>query len=933
MVRIPGSEHVAKLARAILEMSLDEPMLDEPIGKLSLEAVASALFNQFNPQRDAALTGRLYPEEVSQQLISDDSVRPSAKPWFVQTQFKVRGRLRAVTVKASFLYPTFENLKSPTISSLRMGAIEATLSVKDLPISKEYPVELQANERVKLKAALQVEIEAEGDGYKVTARLMNTTNVSSIYKAKREVEYRSCHALYSPLIQAIIDGEIDEVITQDDPPHARLRLYNLNCFTRVSRRERNVVFAAPVIVIDRYAFSPLPADVSEEEDLYSRYEGLREVVEIIKRRENIEALHKHQLDSLRRLSQFLFEGSRATRVLVSTVPTAAGKTLTAAAMAVATAALAPGDGVKALLLFPTRVLTIQQVTAIAKYLFDLNQHREGRRITLGLYIGKGYIEKSEDQVANYHTHQLITECPRCGENESFDADQSSGVSVPKCKKCGIVLDYVFLDSRDTENFCPDIIVATPDKLIYELPGNEASHVLIGARFLRCSSCGRVALASGGAASCPNCKQPVAQAMQLKSDLRLVFIDEFTLFSGAPANRLSHFIRLLKSLRRFYGLEGGTLFYLACATAANPEEFACKLIGAGREAVEVLDGRRYFSKSSSLWQRVVAIYPWDVSTLGSISWSSLALYNYVKNLGGVYKSKYGKQLLYVQRKTDGHNLLEYVPKLASEPGIDINLPENELLFFHGDLSPDALAEMKRRAQQIVLGLLIATKTLGWGVHLPWLNVAHIWGAPTSSNEFFQVIGRVGRLAMAQEAPALVVLHFVPEMPRDSWIYENFVTWFNDPAFEPEVVEPCNTAAIEATLPRVFNALARSRYLTYGYQAGGWRQARRALHQTLMAKLGELTDELVGIYLTEECRMDAGLQESIKGIISDFLYDVGDRAARAQSGGSDVLTSEGWPSLRGGGRLVRLQPTSGLELLRMLRLGAELGEDEDIGGDGG
>lgn len=918
------------MAREILEMSLDDPMFDKPIGDLSLEAVTSALFNQFNPQRDVALTGRLYPREVSQQLISD-SMRPSAKPWFIQSQFMVRGRIKAVTVKALFLYPTFEDLKAPSILALRRGNIEATLSVKGLPISKEYPAELPASEKVRLKAALYVRIErVEDDGYKVTARLMNNTGVSSLHRARREVEYRSCHALYSPLIKATIDGEIDEVVTQDNPPRARSKLYNLNCFTRVSRREKNVVFAAPVIVHDRYSYSPIPAGIREEEELYSRYEELKKVIEVIKRREKIEALHKHQLDSLRKLVQFLFEDKRATKVLVSAVPTAAGKTLTAAAMAVATAALAPGDGVKVLLLFPTRVLTIQQVTAISKYLFDLNQLGEGRKIRLGLYIGKGYIEKSEDQVANYNPHQLITECPSCGENEPFGAVELSGVSVPKCKKCGAVLDYVFLDSKDTENFCPDIIVATPDKLIYELPSNENSHALIGARFLRCSSCGRVSPASGVAATCQNCKQPITNSTQLKSDIRLVFIDEFTLFSGAPANRLSHFVRLLRSLRSFYGLEGGTLFYLACATAANPEEFACRLIGVGKEAAEVLEASRYFSQSPNLWQRVVAIYPWDVSTLGSVSWSSLALYSYVKKQGGEYKSMYGKQLLYVQRKTDGHNLYEYVPKLASEPGIDINLPENDLLFFHGDLSPDDLAQMKRRAQQIELGLLIATKTLGWGVHLPWLNVAHIWGAPTSSNEFFQVIGRVGRLAIAQEAPALVVLHLVPEIPRDSWIYENFVAWFTDPAFEPEVVEPCNTAAIEATLPRVFNALARSRYLTHGYQAGGWRQARRALHQTLMAKLEELTDELLGIYLAEECRKDPELQESIKGIIGDFVYDIRDRVARAQVGGFDVLPSEGWPSLRGGGRLVHLRPTSGLELLHMLRLGAELGEDEDIGG---
>jgi hypothetical protein len=804
---LQGYEFVEEIAREVIDHSLDDPLYDQPIGLLTFRIAATAFFNPLGRERDCALTGRLYPKEVSLEL-SKKERRGYAAPWFMQSEFLVRGELEALDVWTRFLAPkAVTDLVSPIIMELQKAEMLIHHPISEDSKHEEKPLAVTNKEGKKiglLSAKLQSSIRREGGQYRVTIRLENVSKVRSVYEAARKISYRSAHAFYAPVIVVKVRGNINRIITQDDPYADRRMIINCNCFTRRSKKGREIVFASPLIIVDRPVKSPVLAESSEAAD--GMDPEMAEVLRVIREQEKIEHLYKHQYDSLRIFSGQLSRDS-GSKCIVSIVPTAFGKTLTACTMALYSALKGRGPGTKALLLFPTRILTIQQLTALAKYVYAINvSGRKGRRkITLGLYIGKGHREEKA-----YAPTQLITECPACG-GGPLTQRESNGIAYPFCPRCEQVLDYIFLDDRDTQMFCPDIVVATPDKLAYELQRDPMSHVLVGAPMRVCGVCGRVNPALGGRQECAGCGSSLAGVSTSRSDIRFVFLDEFTLLSGMPSSRFSHFMRLLRRLKQNYGLNDDVIFLLACATAANPEEFASKFVGVSKEDVVLLRAEDYFLEERRPWQRVIVIYPWDLSTLGSVSWGCIVSWKTLEGVHGDQLRDYGKQLVYVQRRDDGHNLYDYIRRLGEEVGGRIG--EYEMFFFHGDLKADELAMGKARAQSAKRGILIGTSTLGWGVHMPWLNVAHVWGAPSSTSEFFQVIGRVGReLGRLQERPALVVLHLYPGIPRDVWLYDNFISWFGDPSFEPEVIDPHNISMVRSVVPACFVSLLISRLYT-------------------------------------------------------------------------------------------------------------------------
>jgi len=873
---LAGYEHVEGIARLIIDHSLDRPLYDQPVGMLTFKLISTALFNPLGIERDYALTGRLYPAEVSRKLSESERERLGyAAPWFLQSEFLVSGELEGLKVEALFIAPkVIKDLATPNIKALQ----KVEMMVKCRPAENACPSEektifvynTEGKQLASLTARLQPRIRSEGAWHHISIRFENISSVRSIYKATNQPAYRSAYAFYAPLILVEVLGNVGRIVTQDDPYSERSMLMNCNCFTRRSKLSGKTVFASPIIVLDRLAKRPeltAPIDSIPGVD-----PDMRLVLEVIAEQEGIERLFKHQLDALKRLG-----GSSTTKCIVSLVPTAFGKTLTACAMAIYSALKGVGPGTKALLLFPTRVLTIQQLTALAKYLDKINK-RGGRRLTLGLYIGRGYGEDSA-----YAPEQLITSCPRCGQGP-LTRYELNGRASPRCENCKAVLDYILLDDRDTQMFCPDIVVATPDKLAYELQVDVESHVLVGAPMLVCPACGRANPLLSNRRTCGGGGSSLEGGEVSRADGRFFFYDEFTLLSGMPSSRLSHIIRLLRRLKEIYGLRDNITFFLACATASDPVEFASKLVGVDPRSVELLRAEDYFRDDPKPWQRVVVLYPWDLSTLGSVAWGCIAVAKALEGMDEEQQRDYGKQLVYVQRRDDGHNLYGYIKLLAKEVEVRVGEP----FFFHGDLKADELAKAKSEAERAERAVLIGTSTLGWGVHLPWLNVAHVWGAPNSTAEFFQVIGRVGReVARHQEKPALVVLHLYPGTPRDVWLYGNFISWFNDPSFEPEVIDPLNISAVGSTIPSCIASLLISQMYTkpelrkaYDPRSAIGRASaiKRCLEYDSLQRAAE--EALESVYFRRELGDGSGTDERIKRAIFDalgeYLRTLGGRA---------------------------------------------------------
>jgi hypothetical protein len=954
MSGVRGYENIEAIATEIITHSVANPLLEHAVGRLALRMVATALFNPDNRQRDFALTGMLYPRSVSLGLAERGS-QGYAAPWFVQAEFAVRGRPSKVLVRTTFLRPSvITDLRSPEIREL---AREDTTIEHLIPLGE--PIErdirrkiviegIKEQREVWLKAKLRSTVNNEGDYYRVTVRLENLSGETdgdggispsfNLKRALKQVAYRSAFALYAPLIIAEVEGGIEEIVAQDSPSASddlsagMPKPISLNCFTRRSQAGRALVFSSPVIVYDRLAKIPEPH--SDWEDVAGADHHMELVLRVISDEEKITRLFKHQAVTLKLFAEYLQRATRSKCVL-SEIPTAFGKTLTASAMALYAALKGRGTGTKALLLFPTRVLTIQQLTALAKYIYRINQeikqenHGRGKGITLGLYIGRG---SGEDRV--YEPSQLITECPICGGRGQFEPDRQLGRLSPRCTTCRGILDYILLDDRETQAYCPDIVVATPDKLVHELQTDPSAHILIGAPMLRCESCGRAYPKLGDRKECRQCKGTLGSA-EHHSDIRFVFLDEFTLLSGSTASRLSHFIRLLRWLKRTYGLSDDIVFFLACATAANPLDFACKLIGLRGEDVVVLRGDDYFKEGDWTWQRIIVIYPWEVSTRGSVSWGVVAIAKAWHGLEGGQRDAYGKQLIYVQRRDDGHNLYRYIPDLASSISVD----PGEFIFFHGDLDPSELAYNKSRAREASRGVLIGTSTLGWGVHMPWLNVAHVWGAPYSTAEFFQVIGRVGReVVREQELPALVVLHLFPGYPRDVWLYDNFIKWFKNPAFESELIDPYNIAIVRSTIPSVIACMLLSRLYTK-YNAGfAWPRLGEILDRCRRdGELNNIFEEaltnIFSVGLDESDKRRDGVKDALGELYGDLLYRPLSSARKV----TDAIPEIAYFSLRGSERAAIYKPKGSLLIMlpRLQRIGPTIAEDSaeelDFGGE--
>ena len=203
--------------------------------------------------------------------------------------------------------------------------------------------------------------------------------------------------------------------------------------------------------------------------------------------QKFESLFKFQFDAIQYFIQSLLEPTR--KPLIVRAPTDSGKSIVYYMCTAIEKEFSETSATSSFILLPTRALNATQFQEITKFFYFLR--KEGLEITLGLFLGqqKGQGSVSKPELVNSGDPIFdIKKCPKCNSSEIIAEKPHIERIIPKCKDCKEELDFIFLNSKETARFCPNVVIGTPDKLARDLSLSFQSHNLFGCPMIKCKNC-------------------------------------------------------------------------------------------------------------------------------------------------------------------------------------------------------------------------------------------------------------------------------------------------------------------------------------------------------------------------------------------------------------------------------------------------------------
>jgi uncharacterized protein (DUF983 family) len=750
-------------------------------------------------------------------------------------------------------------MKSFNIADILNTRVKVPISFEDEPVKET------AHESEKIKVEYIYEVpRAEGQvtvmasklgtpgHYKITMRMENHTiakSEESEWFMEERVAQNCFYGTFSKI--KVSGGKIVSLPEASSELKKEVqKCSNINTSPLVSTSEPSVLFASPIIMYDFPRSKPKPMSMSLSQLCLDEKTLLENLVMLDERERRllvdsgkikdlhkvVVALSKTKPQKIARLHAFQWAGIQLfikkllnddDSPLVIRAPTDSGKSIIFYVCSVLKTLFSDrASGTVAFITFPTRALNSQQFSEMVDFFYHLG--RQGARITLGLYMGAEYRDR-DVAVRSYWPPDVkegqeiadIDVCPNCGGSEILAHKPHERRMVPKCNSCGNELDFIYLSNMETEEFCPNIVVGTPDKIMNSLTTNPWAQAIFGGPCKKCPNCSRHFLLTWkdqaeAVHKCRYCSIDLGPETKTQSTPQFVVFDEVHTLSGTQGNLLGQFLSLMKVTNKRYGLTNDYWYLGATATIANQQQLIENLTGHSEQTQfpEDKEFKSYFEvKHESPRHRYLVLEPLARTTRWSVSAATLDLFSILKQAnesddkavkelksqGLDLSNLYKVQTIYVLRKTDGRNLEKYVPDLAARNGI----PMPATQFGSGDLPRSELVSLNKKVRENKLDVLIVTQIYGQGVDFPGLNIIHFFGIPRSFIELAQVVGRTGRRSL----PGLVLLHMQPEIPRDQWVYKHFRDMIAnmEELYEPVPINVLNRFAVSLSLPNVLNSL--------------------------------------------------------------------------------------------------------------------------------
>ncbi len=521
-------------------------------------------------------------------------------------------------------------------------------------------------------------------------------------------------------------------------------------------------------------------------------------------------------------------------------------------------------GVTALLKYPLRLLSVQQVQRVSNILaaaekIRVSENIDGESFSLGYFVGEGNTPNKIDKELKKMLKELSAEeidekyrlldlCPFCKSNSVhviYDEESNSLRHIcvnENCSSNGMIPLYMVDD--DIYRFIPSVLISTVDKMTAIGLNMRFHNLLCGATHM-CPKHGYSSRTSCLVDGC-TCSPADMKRVNMKDPAPTLLIqDELHLIKESLGAYDSHYETLIEYfIRHLSGCNRGIKVIGATATISAYAEQARHLYWKNAirfpASSPYLDHNFYsYIDNNDLCRVIIGYAPFGKAIVNSVAYSLQYLKRVVYEL---YQDP--KQILDIPGiKIDGSEeervaealrlledywiILEYnnvkmesnrVLQAIEDPiNTELIAEKKQPLIAKKMTGDDTFQEVRatlsaiEHAKSVIkdldFNMIAATSMISHGVDADRFNLMLFYGMPGNTAEYIQAYSRVGR-----KHTGVVIDIMRPSREKDQSYLKNFIKFheYKDILVDSVSINRWATKAVENTLPGILSSLILNYY---------------------------------------------------------------------------------------------------------------------------